>query len=274
MFQSKNNENIYGYTGKKSPQYNFVSASIQGTYKKTNEFKTKPQIVLKQDKTKDCPVKKLLFINESDEDITLYYIIDKNVNIIPLDFETAWTDILNLPIICKTSTDDDDIHFILNTHEKGISVCINSFELHPEIIVDGELETIIFRKNELDIKVVESKIGFLNTNFPFHYLFEPNRSCDDIFNDFISSHLKEIKPPSTITVPSKQTKSEISFRQYIGYIKTRTFMNFKIDSSGWYIDNFSDTDEVDLPSGVQILPLSFWTYYPRGSRIDHLLQFQ
>jgi hypothetical protein len=62
MFQTKNNENIYGYTGKKSPNYNFVSASIQGSYKKPTEMKPKAPIILKQDKGKECPIKKMIFV--------------------------------------------------------------------------------------------------------------------------------------------------------------------------------------------------------------------
>jgi len=173
---------------------------------------------------------------------------------------------------------DELITIQIINHEKGYSVKTEVFSFKINIQVKEDTETICFSKNILDpeIKVVESKISFENTEYPFHFHFETNMKCDGIFNDFVQTTLPEIRPPNLYTVPVKYTENLISFREYISYIKTRTFVHFKVNESGWYIESIEDNllESVDdFPNGVKIKSKCFWTYYPRGKRIEHNIVF-
>lgn len=276
MFLGKNNENIYGYTGKRSPSFNFASSSIQGTYKKVNDNKQKQQVVIKTEKPKDLFIKTVLFsqsVNPGAEFILFSQ--EEAVNSISTNENVDTSLLINKTIHCKIGV-DIVFEFVLLAHEKGISVKTNSFLVHPVLKIQEDSQLICFSSPDSKIKVVETKFSFKNPEFPFYYKYETNPKYDDIFNDFIESNLAEIKPPSNVTVVAKHTQSEISYRQYISYIKTRTLMNFKVDVSGWYIDSFTEVDsDVDAcPAGIIFRPLPYWTFHPGGQRIEHLLQFQ
>jgi hypothetical protein len=273
MFLGKNNENIYGYTGKRSPSFNFASSSIQGSYKKPSDMKVKAAPVkTDKEKAKELFIKKISFSqNLSEQDLQIFCVDDTNMEeVIPLENETS--EILNKKLQCKIG-DDIVFEFVLSAHERGISIKMNSFLVHPLIQIQEDQQSFCFQKPS-DLKVFETKFGFKHSEFPFNYVYESNPKCDEIFNDFILANLAEIKPPSIVTVPAKHTQSEISYRQHISYIKTRTLMNFKVDASGWYLDSFSETEEQELPAGITIRPHPFWTFFPGGKRIEHLLQFQ
>jgi hypothetical protein len=263
MIQSKNTENIYGYTGKKKPNFNFVGGNIQGIYKKPEIKKNISQITLK-DKPKELIIKSLILKNEI-EDMECEKFQFNKIYENPSDFLNQ-----SFYLIYK----EQNIEFVLLQHEKGISIKINNFDIFPKIDIDGEHQSITFKLQDHSLKIAESKFTFKNLNFPFHYIYEINQECDGIFNDFILSNLPEIRPPTNVTVPSKHTNNVISYRQYISYIKTNSFLNFKVNQSGWYVDNFSyEEDEKDLPNGVNIIPNFYWIYHPRCQRIEHLIQF-
>lgn len=277
MFLSRNSENIYGYTGKKTPNYNFVSASIQGTYKKTNtEIKPKP-VILRNDKPKENPVKVLHFVNGLEEFCGLLYYKNNQEQEIPFQMDiTGFLEWIHEPIFLRIQ--DELIEIMIINHEKGYSLRTDIFSLKINITVNEDKQTIEFSRtlNDKNLRVVESKISFLNIEYPFYFLFEHNPKCDAIFNDFVQTTLPEIRPPNNYTVPVKCTNSLISFREYISYIKTRTFLHFKVDESGWYIDTIEDCENESVDefvSGVKIKTKSFWVYYPRGTRIEHSLQF-
>ena len=265
MNQFRNNENIYGYSGKKAPQHNFVSSNRNST-----EIKPKPQVILKPAATKELLIKTLCFQSEIEDITSLEYRdADKIFKLELGDIQKTPQDLLNKDIQVSPG-----LFAQLSQHEKGVSVKINSFEIFPSIEINGDAQTITFTKQDNSLKVTESKIGFKNATFPLHYVFENSDQNDGIFNDFVQSNIPEIRPPTTLTVPSKRTQSVISFRQQIGYIKTRSFLNFTVGVQGWTVKNFADTeDEPNLPSGVNVLPVAYWTYHPRCTRIEHLLLF-
>lgn len=267
---SKNNENIYGYTGKKTPNFNFVSQSLQSSIKKqTFDLKPKP-VIIKNDKPTELLIKSLIFRHNLSDNLVILNIENENLN-----FNQEIKNLNNLlhkKIVLELDEDIYDLYLL--PHEKGISIKINTFDIYPHITVDGEKQTIEFTKNrDYNVKIFESKICFKNPEFPFHYIYEASDKYDGIFNDFIESNLPEIRPPTLYTVPSKHTKNEISFRQYISYIKTNTFINFKVDERGWVFDSFTNSYE-ELPNGVLLEPLPYWIYHPRCQRIEHFLQFQ
>lgn len=274
MFLGKNNENIYGYTGKRTPSYNFASSSLQSSYKKTMDVK-KP-VVTKDEKQKELLVKSIVFSQtyEPNSELVLFY--EKDSDIINIS-TTEPVDVLTLihqNIHCKIG-ENVMFEFSLLPHEKGVSIKSNSFLVHPVSKIQDETLSLCFSVSNGKIKVVETKFSFKNPEFPFYYKYEKNPNYDDIFNDFIESNLPQIKPPSNITVPSKHTQSNISYRQFISYIKTSSLMNFKVDSSGWYIDSFTEAeDKNECPSGIIFRPLPSWTWHPGGQRIEHTLQFQ
>lgn len=256
MIQSKNIENIYGFTCKrKNNQFN---ASIQGAYKK-NESKAEQQPKTKEFVIKtmklSSDIENLKYFKNGDEIIELNRMIDN-----PSHF-------FNKELILNDGT-----IFVLLQHEKGISVRMNNYSILPNIIVDGEKEMITFQPQNGKLAIKETKIIFKNMKFPFHYVYEPNKEYDSIFNDFVITNLPVIKPASVLSILVKKTPSIISYRQHASYIITRSFLNLKVNEQGWYVHNFSESDE-DLPSGVDIFPESYWVYHPRCDRIEHYLQF-
>lgn len=265
--KSKNNENIYGYTGKKTPNFNFVSLSANNPIKKQIDLKPKP-VVIKNDKS-ELFIKTLFLKTTIDDPISFNF---KGEN---LEFDKEIKNISDIILHdIKILINDEVFYFQLLPHEKGLSIKINTYNLIPIISIDGDKETITFSQEREDrtLKVYESKINFERTDFPFYYIYEVNDKYDGIFHDFIQSNLPEIRPPTQYTVPAKQTNNEISYRQYISYIKTNTILNFKVDQTGWFLDSFSQTDE-DLPNGVEIMPKYFWIYHPRCQRIEHQIRF-
>jgi len=255
MIQSKNIENIYGFTCKR--KNNFLNSSIQGAYKKQD---TK----IEQSNIKEFVIKTLIFLNEID-----------NIQSVKNGDETiGFGDVITDPnnYLNKELEFGDGTQLVLLQHEKGISVRTNNYSIFPSIHVDGEKETITLRRQEGKLKIKETKISFRNIKFPFHYVYEPNPDYDGIFNDFVLHNLSEIKPPSILSIQVKNTPCIISYRQYVGYIKTRSFLNLKVDDQGWFVHTFSEAEE-DLPSGVDVFPDSYWVYHPRCDRIEHYLQF-
>lgn len=267
MISQKQNENIYGYTGKKN--YKFFSSSsssikksidLKDYNKNTNkpiEVQLKPQNIIKNIKF-HC-------IND-------YILCDCEENIIDLD---KWykNDSFNTLIILnrdgyKIATMD------LLTHEKGYSVRLDTFDIYISIEMDGENETISISNDLGDLSVYETKFSFDKLNYPFHYKYEINKDCDGIFNDFILEHLSELNPPNQYTVPVKKTNNNISFRQYISYMKTTGFLKFIIDESGWNLQSFENVEENNnCVNGVCIPFKNYWTYFPRGKRIEHSFIF-
>jgi hypothetical protein len=231
-------------------------------------MKSKP-VILKNDKPKELLIKKLIFKNE------IQY-LEILINETPIQFDTIINNVQDyIQKLIQIKINEDEFIITLLPHEKGISVKINTFKIQPNIEVDGETQIIILREKNETNKVMESKIGFKNPEFPFHYVFEPSDKYDGIFNDFVMSNLPEIRPPTLYTVPSKKTQSMISFRQHIKYIETNTFINFKVEEEGWVFDSFTESEEeTEKPNGVKYIPAAFWTYHPRCLRIEHLLQFQ
>jgi hypothetical protein len=194
------------------------------------------------------------------------------------------TDIMHKTITCELIGRTDPLEMMLIPHEKGFSVRVSSFDVSIRLDFLGDDEEVI-TMSPRDIttntasKVMESKFSFANPDYPFRYVYEQNEEDDEIFHDFVSSHLSEIKAPTICSVPAKHTQKEISFRQWVAYIKTSTMLNFRVDASGWYVDTFSEAEEdasnqEKCPMGMRVYPRSFWTYHPKGTRIEHLIQFQ
>jgi hypothetical protein len=258
MFNAKNTENIYGYTGKKSSNFVLNRNQVNKEIPKIKNIIIKNEEIINENIIKKFCIK---------TDI-------ENLEIEGIDIDIIYNNInefLNKSFYIK----DEDllIEFILLNHEKGISVKCNHFDYKFNLQLDGEYEEIIITKN-LNQNVCNSKISFINPNFPFHYIYEDNPLCDAIFNDYIKTLLPEIKSPNNYLLPVKITNNLISFRQYIGYIKTFGFLNFKINEKGWYLYSFTnDNDDLNV-NGVDVKYKNFWIYHPRCSRIEHQFIFQ
>ena len=272
----RNSENIYGYSGKRSPSFNFVSGSINSAMKK-NSTETKPKNVVLKEIPKENVMKSIIFCNglSGKEDVQMCWSEGREA----VHFGREYSEISNLfnkPLLVEW--DGCVSTLILQPHEKGISVRTDNFGCGAEIEIKDNMQIITLKPLVQGLKVVETKIQFKNPAFPFYFVYENNEKYDGIFNDFVSSNLPEIRPPTMYTVPVKVTNSQISFRQFISYIKTKSFLNFKVNQSGWYFDSFGDDpealEEEDLPSGVAIKLCPSWVYHPRGTRIEHWLQFQ
>jgi hypothetical protein len=214
-------------------------------------------------------------VNKLDESECVITFQDKELRVIP--FNTIFDNIpLLLDKTLSLNVGDEVIQFWIYSHERGYSVKTPFYGCKINISFEGDTQFIEFNKvlEDPNIRVMETKIVFENKDYPFHFKFENNESCDGIFNDFIQEVLPEIKPPKSFVVPVKYTNNIIPFRQYISYIKTRTFLQFKVDKSGWFIDSIEEAENESIdefPNGVKIKYESFWTYFPRGTRIEHVL---
>jgi len=264
MLHSKNTENIYGYTGKKSPSFNFV-ISQHNQIKKDGKIK---QVVLKKEEIQENLIKKVSIKTEL-EHLSLQANFDFNQELINLN------DYINHSFWIKDESTADSpiiVECILLQHDKGYSIKCDNFDYKFKIVSDGEYQEIWIQK-EIEVNVCTTKIQFLNPQFPFHYVYEDNPLCDAIFNDYIKSQLSEIKPPNIYILPVKNTNNQISYRQYIGYMKTYSFINFKINDRGWYIESFINENDNQLVNGVDVKYKNYWIYHPRCSRIEHLFVF-
>jgi len=192
-------------------------------------------------------------------------------------------DIMHKVIQCELIGRTEPLEMMLIPHEKGFSVRVSSFDVLVRLDFVGDDEEVITMSprgqiQDITTRVMESKFSFANPDYPFRYVYEKNEEDDEIFHDFVSTHLSEIKAPTICSVPAKHTQKEISFRQWVAYIKTSTMLNFRVDASGWYVDGFSEAFDADeeekFPMGMRVYPRSFWTYHPKGTRIEHLIQFQ
>jgi len=302
MLSGRQSENIYGYTGKKSSSYNFVSSSsIHGSYKKSTDLKPKPVTLKTEKKETTSSIKKIRFVcafvsdESSNSDDSR-----KNSDKEPYEENKLWlengekgpavidvlkehvpADIMHKVIYCELVGRTEPLEMMLIPHERGLSVRVSSFDVMIRLDFIGDDEEVITlshreEKDATGSRVMESKFSFANPEYPFRYVYEKNELDDEIFHDFVSTHLSEIKAPIICSVPAKHTQKEISFRQWVGYIKTSTMMNFRVDIWGWYVVGFSEAleEEEDVPQGMKVFPRSFWTYHPKGTRIEHLIQFQ
>lgn len=283
MLKGRQSENIYGYTGKKSSSYNFVSSSINTSYKKATDLKPRP-VTLKTDKkeTTSC-IKKVRFVcafdsNDNDEKENILWL--ENGVVLDVLSDHVPSNLMHKVIFCKLKDGAEPVEIMLLPHEKGLSVRVSSFDVLIRLDFIGDDEEIITLSSRSEnctegSRVMESKFSFANIEYPFRYVYEKNEQDDEIFHDFVSTHLSEIKAPMIYSVPAKHTQKEISFRQWVNYIKTTTFINFRVNVSGWYVDGFTDGPaENNVPVGMRMYPRAFWTYHPKGTRIEHLIQFQ
>lgn len=282
MTSLKDAQNIYGYTGKRSENYNFLTirrshCSVSSSPKPCGDShvasSSKQDVVLKSKWTNPIQFVSFSFPEEEWE----FYVQEKeDSNKKSLENE-EWFCHVSLPSL-TFSLGNKEITiatFRLESHEKGYSVKMDVYGLFATIQTDGDRQTICFsRTKPPKMTLTNSKISFLQREYPFSFQFEENKECDGIFNDFISSHLPKINPPESYVVPVKQTPHRISYRQYIGgYMKTKTLFQFTIRESGWTFENRVDEESTSLVKGVDIQLKHEWTYFPWGSRIEHSLYF-
>lgn len=258
MMHSKNTENIYGYTGKKSPNFNFV-----GNQSLRKDNKNVKNIVIKKNEDMNENIIKKICLKSNIDNLKIQG-IDLNKEIINI------TDYLNQPF--KVIDDTIEFEIILLNHEKGYSIKCNHYDYKFNIILDREYEEIVMNK-ETELNVFTTKITFKNVLFPFTYQFEDNPLCDAIFNDYIKSQLSEIKSGNVYILPVKMTNNQITYRQYISYMKTNSFLNFKINEKGWYVDSFVNDNDKTLVNGVDVKYTNYWIYHPRCTRIEHNFMF-
>ncbi|NDE17554.1 hypothetical protein EBZ80_21775 [bacterium] len=263
MFLGKNNENIYGYTGKKTPTYNFAPSR-----KAQVDLKPKP-VVLRSgggtEKKRELLVNRLVWETDLDLSVRL-----SEAEELPRDIMGGLAGYLERPLILRTAGGDSACTLL--PHEKGVSVRLETFDVQAVIRVDGDHETIRFVPRNDDVAVAESRIAFSNPQFPFFYIYEADGDDDGIFRDFITTNLPEIRPPAPVVVPALQTKKLVRYRQHIGYLRTSLLMNLRVDEQGWSLDSFTESGET-LVNGVRIEPKPVWIYHPRGTRIEHHLYF-
>ena len=186
--------------------------------------------------------------------------------------------------------------FSLLPHEKGWSVKLVEYGLFVVIRTSGTEQTIEFTSEKpSSMSLTSTRIRFSKKDYPFTFRYERNAQCDDIFHDFVETHLPVIDPSEgggTYSVPVKCTSQLISYRQYIGYMKTCTLFQFTIEERGWVLKRRYDegdertkkksTGESEwiekqsssvIVKGVDVRLRHEWTFFPWGSRIDHQLMF-
>jgi len=285
MLHSKNSENIYGYTGKK---LNFMIPSLQtSSSSNKNALASSSAFKVKSSTTKETTMPDNTSSSSLSENVIKTISFSTDIEGLELD-GISWNEPFSaseyahqrFTVVSSVSKENETMdlssgkhtiavmEMVLVPHEKGYSVRSNGFDYQIELQIDGEKETIHLTK-KVEATVCTTKMMFQNHQFPFYYRYEDNPLCDAIFNDYIKTQLMEIKPPNIYMLPVKITNQLIMFRQYIGYMKTKSFLSFKIGESGWYVDHFSDESGTDLVNGVNVKYQNYWYYHPRGSRIEH-----
>lgn len=169
--------------------------------------------------------------------------------------------------------------FSLVHHEKGWSVKMNDYGIFAVIQTNGVNQVIeLTTVKPSSMSLPNTKIRFLKKDYPFSFQYEKNPQCDEIFHDFVGTHLPSIQPSEgTYTVPVKCTSQLISYRQYIGYMKTSTLFQFVIEERGWTLKERAEDHHAisssSLIQGVDIRIRHEWIFHPWGSRIEHQLIF-
>jgi len=279
MTSIKDAQNIYGYTGKRKESYNFFR--IRSPNGKVCSLPEKPNTQSSSEvqlKSKWInPIRSIRFL-WTDENWILNYVSNEQPCLSSLvSGEWFMTDAFDTLTFTFWSQENPIVSFQMKSHEKGYCLKMDQYGIFASIRTDGDQQTVEFSTvRPKNLKVHESKLFFEQKEYPFSFQFEENPECDAIFNDFISTHLPQLRSPDSYVVPVKQTTHRISYRQYIGgYMKTKTLFQFIIKESGWCFEDRIEDPEAppEMVRGVDIHLRNEWTYFPWGSRIEHCLYF-
>jgi len=279
MTSIKDAQNIYGYTGKRKESFNFFRVRGKSGSGHFPMEKTKPsgssEVQLKSKWIN--PIRSIRFLWTEDDWVLNYRSKEESYVTSLVSGELLSHDSLESLIFQLWKHDHSMVSFQLKSHEKGYCIKMDQYGIFASIRTDGDQQTIeLSTLQPKNVRVHESKLFFEQKEYPFSFQFEENRECDAIFNDFISTHLPQLRSPESYVVPVKQTTHRISYRQYIGgYMKTKTLFQFTIRDSGWCFENRIEDPQSpsEMVQGVDIHVRNEWTFFPWGSRIEHSLSF-